>query len=245
MPFISDHYADNHEGDTDYEGHGDAVKPSVRTPSGSGSVYERPRAPPKIRRPVPKNERDKYDYTSSKTPLAASSTISTTSTTTTTSTEHPQAAPKSRTSTHAPADDEYYDDDEEYEYDEPKSVTKGKHHSQSDYDFHGGHEESRRHVSRHRSRMPSRKRTDMYDDYDVKQRPKMSRRKEYTRYDMERPRNARPTGHRGRQEDAATSYSKKRLVDTDYRRRGPEKRPQAAPADDDYYYDDDEEEEEV
>lgn len=166
--------------------------------------------------------------------------------TSTTSTERSQAAPasKSKSSTQAPADDEYYDDDEEYEYDEPKSIAaKSKHHM--DYDFHGGYEESHRHVSRHRGRMPTRKRTDMYDDYDVKQRPKMSRRKEYTRYDMERPRNARPVSHRGRQEDAAPSYSKKRLVDTDYRRRGPEKRPHAAPTtDDDYYYDDEEEEEE-
>lgn len=224
------------------------MKPSVRTTSGSGSVYERPRAPPKIRRPVPKNERDKYDYTSSKILLAGTSSSSTVSTTTT-STERAQttSASKSKTSTPAPADDEYYDDDEEYEYDEPKTVAaKGKHHHNMDYDFHGGYEESHRHMSRPRGRMPTRKRTDMYDDYDMKQRPKMSRRKEHTRYDMERPRNARPASHRGRQDDPAPSYSKKRLVDTDHRRRGAEKRPQAAaaPSDDDYYYDEEEEEEE-
>lgn len=39
----------------------DEPKALVRPSSGS-SVYDKPRAPPIIRRPVPKNERDKYDY---------------------------------------------------------------------------------------------------------------------------------------------------------------------------------------
>lgn len=37
-------------------------------PRQSHSVYDRPRIPPKIRRPVPLNERDKYDYTTRKFP---------------------------------------------------------------------------------------------------------------------------------------------------------------------------------
>ncbi|XP_026805885.1 LOW QUALITY PROTEIN: ataxin-2 homolog [Rhopalosiphum maidis] len=90
------------------------------------SVYDKPRAPPKIRRPVPINERDRYDYTSvSKSglqpgPSAAAAPASTTTATSTTSTttEAAPANPGSKAkepprpaATEDPV--EYYDDDEE------------------------------------------------------------------------------------------------------------------------------------
>lgn len=92
------------------------------------SVYDKPRAPPKIRRPVPINERDRYDYTSaSKTgqqPVAAAVVISTTTmattTTTTTTTVVPPIKPKSKEQ-QPPTEDpsvEYYDDEEEVADDE-------------------------------------------------------------------------------------------------------------------------------
>ncbi|KAF0766894.1 Uncharacterized protein FWK35_00009241 [Aphis craccivora] len=95
------------------------------------SVYDKPRAPPKIRRPVPINERDRYDYTSSvskssgpqpgpSAPAAAlvSTTTATSTTSTTTEAAPAKSAAASRarepqrpTSTEDPV--EYYDDDEE------------------------------------------------------------------------------------------------------------------------------------
>lgn len=125
----------------------------------------------------------------------------------------------------APLDDEYYDaEEEEYDYEEPRSM-KSKH--QMNYDSPSSFEDTHRHVSRHRNRQPIHKRTEMYDDYDVKERSRMNRRKEYTRYD-ERPR-GRPI-----------SRSKGRGQGYNYRRR-PEKRPIL---EDDYYYEDEEEIEE-
>jgi len=90
------------------------------------SVYDKPRAPPKIRRPVPINERDRYDYTSaSKTgqqpaPAPVPTTTATTTTTTTT-TEVPSPKPKGQREQPAalqPATEEpieYYDDDDDEE----------------------------------------------------------------------------------------------------------------------------------
>lgn len=90
------------------------------------SVYDKPRAPPKIRRPVPINERDRYDYVSKSGPqpglsadAAPSSTTTATSTTTSTTTEAAPTKSSSRgreppprpTVTEDPV--EYYDDDEE------------------------------------------------------------------------------------------------------------------------------------
>jgi len=92
------------------------------------SVYDKPRAPPKIRRPVPINERDRYDYTSSVSKPAgpqpgpaaapASTTAATSTTSTTTEVAPAKSAAGSRTrepqrptSTEDPV--EYYDDDEE------------------------------------------------------------------------------------------------------------------------------------
>jgi len=70
-------------------------------------VYDRPRAPPKIRRPVPLNERDKYDYTTRKPPPGPAPTP-----------EGPveetyyRPKPQARPAVHQ--DDEYYDEEEEY-----------------------------------------------------------------------------------------------------------------------------------
>lgn len=95
------------------------------------SVYDKPRAPPKIRRPVPINERDRYDYTSSVSksaglqpgpsapaaaPTSATAATSTTSTTTEAAPAKSVAGSRARepqrpTSTEDPV--EYYDDDEE------------------------------------------------------------------------------------------------------------------------------------
>ncbi len=221
---------DSHDSEADYDSHADQIKPSVRTANGGGGVYDRPRTPPKIRRPVPKSEREKYNYTAKGSIVAPSLSEKVPSTTTTTSTSTTTRKPST---TQAPSDD-YYDDDEEYEYDDPKPY-KSKHHHM-DYDIPTGYEETRRYVSRHRGRMPVRKRTDMYDDYDTKERPRMNRRKEYPRHESERPRNARPGAYRGK-ESVVAGYGKKQ---GDHRRR-PElaKRP---PVDDDYYYDYDDEE---
>lgn len=71
------------------------VVPKVRSSSSAASIFSRPRPPPRINRPVPVNERKKYEYI-------------------------PQVLPKSTTTTAAsPASDELYDD---YDYDiEPLS----------------------------------------------------------------------------------------------------------------------------
>lgn len=93
------------------------------------SVYGKPRAPPKIRRPVPINERDRYDYTSaSKTGQqsaadavgpAPTTTTTTTTTSTTTTTQAPPpakaaaATPKSKEPLRPVTEEliEYYDDE--------------------------------------------------------------------------------------------------------------------------------------
>ncbi|CAH0776976.1 unnamed protein product [Bemisia tabaci] len=86
--------------DDDYETEHDkdpagteVVKPSVRT-SDSPSVYERPRIPPKIPRPVPKNERAKYDYKKQSE----------------TSTAAPSSGKETKKKEPEYYDDEYYDD---------------------------------------------------------------------------------------------------------------------------------------
>jgi len=61
-------------------------------------VYERPRAPPRIRRPVPLNEREKYEYTPS-TGKAADSAV--------------QRATADKAAADAAADEEFYDDDDD------------------------------------------------------------------------------------------------------------------------------------
>lgn len=74
-------------------------------PRPSASVYDRHRVPPKIRPPVPLNERNKYDYTTRRSPTGTASAP-----------EEPAATytrpkPQARPAVHQ--DDEYYDDEEE------------------------------------------------------------------------------------------------------------------------------------
>ena len=162
-----------------------------------------------------------------------SSTVAPTEKATTTT----SSAKKVTTSTPPPSDDEYYED-EEYDYDIPRTGVKSKHQHNADYDFPTGFEDTHRYVPRpHRARQPARKRTDVYDDYDVKERPRMNRRKEYTRHD-DRPRNRPAHRNKNRQDDEGGYSFKKRPVESEHPRRRPEKRPTY---DDDYYYDDEEE----
>lgn len=49
-------------------------QPKVRPSSNGASVFNRPRIPPKISRPVPLNEKQKYDYKKSETPVPTSTT---------------------------------------------------------------------------------------------------------------------------------------------------------------------------
>lgn len=118
-----------------------AVVPKSNASNQITSVYDKPRAPPKIRRPVPINERDRYDYmaaapkTGQQSAAAAPTTTTTTTTsttTTTTTTEAPStAAPKPATrgkEQQRPAVQpvteetvEYYDDDEEEYVAEPEA----------------------------------------------------------------------------------------------------------------------------
>ncbi|XP_067004252.2 cell surface glycoprotein 1 [Anabrus simplex] len=65
------------------------------------SLYDRPRVPPKIRRPVPLNERDKYDY-GKKPTLSPPPSTSPTATTT----EEPSTSPRAKQT------DDYYDEEE-------------------------------------------------------------------------------------------------------------------------------------
>lgn len=103
--------------------------------------------------------------------------------------------------------------------------------------------------------MPARKRAETYDDYDMKERPsRVNRRKEYTRYDNERPRNARPMHRpkspRHEEEPApkpAPMASHKKRPESEYRmgtgRRAQE--PKRPTTEEDYYYDEEEEPEEA
>ncbi|XP_050442282.1 uncharacterized protein LOC126846634 [Adelges cooleyi] len=96
------------------------------------SVYDKPRAPPKIRRPVPINERDRYDYTArtggqQTAAVAPSTTTTTTTSTTTTTTAEPPGKSKGKIPPPptAAAEPEYYDEDEE-EYVEEETAGAGK-----------------------------------------------------------------------------------------------------------------------
>lgn len=68
------------------------IIPKVRSSSSTASIYNRPRSPPKINRPVPNNEKKKYDYSPSK-------------------------AAKATTTTAPAAEDDFYDD---YDYESEK-----------------------------------------------------------------------------------------------------------------------------
>lgn len=68
------------------------IIPKVRSSSSTASIYNRPRSPPKINRPVPNNEKKKYDYA-------------------------PQKAAKATTTIAPASEDDFYDD---YDYDSEK-----------------------------------------------------------------------------------------------------------------------------
>lgn len=70
----------------------------------SPSVYERPRIPPKIRRPVPLSERDKYDYTTRKSPSVGASVAEE-------QTEDTYSRPKPQVRPAVHQYDDYYDDE--------------------------------------------------------------------------------------------------------------------------------------
>lgn len=173
----------NHRGkdDEDYDSTGqqnteskDTAKPSVRPNGpGAGTVYDRPRVPPKIRRPVPLNEREKYDYTPKTTEMGPPPTQDTG--------KHRSQSKKQQ------RDDDYYDEDYEEEQPKPKKSKP------VEYDI-----EPRRSNGRHRTRQHSRRRPDRYsDDYDddEDERPLRPSRKQ-GRYDNH-PRSSRPSRYRG------------------------------------------------
>lgn len=69
------------------------IVPKVRASNGGSSIFNRPRAPPRISRPVPVNEKDKFQYMSNK---------------------------QSAADAHKPAAEEVYDDEYDYEEEPPK-----------------------------------------------------------------------------------------------------------------------------
>lgn len=69
------------------------IIPKVRSSSSTASIYNRPRSPPKINRPVPNNEKKKYDF------------------------HAPAKAAKATTTTAPASEDDFYDD---YDYDSDK-----------------------------------------------------------------------------------------------------------------------------
>lgn len=79
------------------------IVPKVRSSSSTASIYNRPRSPPKISRPVPNNEKKKYEYA-------------------------PQKAAKAPT-TAAPANEDFYDD---YDYESEKQQPDIKHFETGD-----------------------------------------------------------------------------------------------------------------
>ncbi|XP_075219353.1 uncharacterized protein LOC142323501 [Lycorma delicatula] len=253
------------DGETDYEGQpqpttADMVKPSVRPNSPStGSVYDRPRIPPKIRRPVPINERDKYDYTQKTSDVSPPPTSETVK-------ENRNQPRKQQTD-----DEEYYED----EYEEEQQPPKYKKTKQNDYDNGPTGSGDRRSSNRHRLRLQNRKRPDRYeddddlgdDDYEQEERP---RSRKGQRYDDYNPRVSRPRGNRGKgylRDDEAvpaerpgyisgsrtgtmSASNRKRPHNSEHTRNSGRKHQERRPVyededdDDEYYYDDDEEVEE-
>jgi len=172
---------DNFRGESSKE-----VKPMLRVSGpAAGTVYDRPRVPPKIRRPVPINERDKYDYTQKTTDDAPLPT------------QDPKKTSKSTTK-HEEDEEEYYDD--EYEDDYYKPPPK-KSKSDSDYSSESsGKGEPRRSNGRHRPRQHSRRRPDRYEDEYEEDRPVRPRKR--PRYEDPPPMTrGNRGGHRGYSRD--------------------------------------------
>nr|CAD7570766.1 unnamed protein product [Timema californicum] len=115
-PAYDYYYEDEYEDDVEYEDDKVAVRKQQRPqqqpaddvqnpPSNSdiksrpsGTLYDRPRSPPKVRRPVPLNEREKYDYSKHPSIIMPED-------------QARDSSPRAK----QPADDEeYYDDEEEY-----------------------------------------------------------------------------------------------------------------------------------
>ncbi|KAL1140566.1 hypothetical protein AAG570_000496 [Ranatra chinensis] len=174
------------------EGEDNAKSPAEQVPTSGNdalpaappaSVFNKPRAPPKIRPPVPLNERHKYEYTTKPGQQAASAQPYT-----------PSAGGKDRARgrDHQEDDLDYYDEDEledeeeeDYEEEPPKKARK-------DFEATPGRGKG---SSRRRGGQQSRKRPppsrydddDMYDD--EPERPKQRKGQHSRRTEEEYPRN--------------------------------------------------------
>lgn len=134
------------------------TKPTLRVSGpAAGTVYDQPRVPPKIRRPVPIHERDKYDYTSKSSEGVSPPT---------------QIPKKSKPQVHED-EDEYYEDEYEDDYAKPppKRANQGNDYSTESKG------DSRRSNNRQRQRPFSRRRPERYDDEYDDDRPLRPRKR--------------------------------------------------------------------
>ncbi|XP_054279857.1 uncharacterized protein DDB_G0283697-like [Macrosteles quadrilineatus] len=151
--------SDNSRGDGGGESSKE-TKPTVRVSGpAAGTVYDRPRVPPKIRRPVPIHERDKYDYTAKSTDVTPSPT------------DNPKKGSKPQNK-HEEEDEEYYDYEYEEDYVKPPPK-RGKGGSDSNEKS-----SSRRPSGRHRPRQNTRRRPERYDDDYEDDRPVRPRKRQ-------------------------------------------------------------------
>ncbi|XP_039297555.1 uncharacterized protein LOC111059008 isoform X1 [Nilaparvata lugens] len=249
---------DNYKGlETQQATSTEAIKPSVRpsssqSPASGSSVYDKPRVPPKIRRPVPINERDKYEYTQQTTDVGPAPTAETAKNKKTQQARRPVSY------------DDYYDDEEEDDYleEQPPKYKKVK---TSDYEAEPSTtSDSRRPVSsRHRLRVHSHRRPDRFDDDYEEEYDRFRKRKEPRNkddYNSQRSSRFRNRGKYSRDEEAVpaqrpgyisggrASPTSRRKPQNEYQRPPARKTHDRRPIyeDDDYeeYYDDDEVEDE-
>lgn len=139
-------------------------KPTLRVSGpASGTVYDKPRVPPKVRRPVPINERDKYDYSKKTSDGIQPPPL-----------DHKKS---SKPPTKAEEEDEeYYDEEYEDDYVKPLPPKRGK--GGSEYSSEAASKsESRRPANRQRPRQSSRRRPDRYDDDYEEDRPLRPRKR--------------------------------------------------------------------
>uniref|UniRef100_A0A1B6FIX4 Chitin-binding type-2 domain-containing protein n=1 Tax=Cuerna arida TaxID=1464854 RepID=A0A1B6FIX4_9HEMI len=138
-------------------------KPRIRISGpAAGTVYDRPRVPPKIRRPVPINERDKYDYTAKSSEGVPPPT------------PDPKKDKKLQ-SKHEEDEEEYYDDEYDEEYFKPPPKRSK---TSSDYGSElSTKDDSRRSSGRHRPRPQSRRRPGRYEDDYEDERPVRPRKR--------------------------------------------------------------------
>nr|CAD7424448.1 unnamed protein product [Timema monikensis] len=222
-PAYDYYYEDEYEDDVEYEDDKVAVRKQQRPqqqpaddvqnpPSNSdiksrpsGTLYDRPRSPPKVRRPVPLNEREKYDY--SKHPSIIM--------------PEDQARDSNPRAKQPTDDEEYYDDEEEY-VTSPRGGSSGRNRDpypsatdERDYERRPPKTGSGMPLRRNRGPSSSRKRVSavdtatpyapVEDDYDDV-------------YDDEPRRAVRPSGGRKRPKQPLRQ-------DDDYRRPTQTKRP--------------------